>query len=92
MYGLSLAKPRNNGPESARSELLRLLSDVTRDREPPIIIIDGLDKAERVRARQPERDSIIDWLPEPLQPPGHSRWVLSSRPEMRSDPIPRGKR
>jgi WD40 repeat protein len=82
-YQLTLAVPRHAGARQWCDEFFRLLNEVPDDDAPPVVVLDGLDEAERVSRRGGPK-FILDFLPSASDLPGRSRWVFSIRPELRN--------
>lgn len=84
-FGTTLRRAKDTDLRGWRDELFRVLDSVPIERAAPLVVLDGLDEAERVRSRNQWKESILDLLPEPAQMPGRSRWILSTRPDLLSE-------
>jgi WD40 repeat protein len=85
-FGLQWQRPTGNEASDYLNEFRRLLDEVAaKSPHPVVVLIDGLDEAQRsVPAVTPgkSRRTILDWLPDPDTLPANTRWLLSTRPEM----------
>lgn len=82
IYGVPLRSAKGTEWKRWRDELFRILEAVPAHRAAPLVILDGLDEAERARPRGAAKEGILDGLPEAMQLPGRSRWIFSTRPEL----------
>jgi tetratricopeptide (TPR) repeat protein len=76
-----LNTPETHEYRQAFMETLQAAADKA-DR-PVLVVIDGLDEAERALKRQDRYgQTIVTWLPEPMLLPDNVRLILATRPEL----------
>jgi hypothetical protein len=86
VYSLEWHRPTSGQILDSLNEFRRLLTEAaTKAKSPILILIDGLDEAERAVLGAPAGKALktlVDWLPSPESLPYNTRWIFSTRPEL----------
>src|ERR1019366_10644382 len=86
VYSLEWHRPTSAQILDSLNEFRRLLTEAaTKAKSPILILIDGLDEAERAVLGAPAGKALktlVDWLPSPESLPYNTRWIFSTRPEL----------
>ena len=94
-YGLKWQRPNSCQPRDYVQGFCHLLAEAAAKAAAPILILlDGLDEAERATARISQGKAartLLDWLPDAQTLPKNVRLVLSCRPEMLTSDVFKAK-